>query len=147
MHTKIERALEHISFLSQHFKRSETKYIVLIVMLDMDFPTKYDGFEYLEKSICLYSDDPGDVIVNGLYRSVAKLYGGKVAEQQIEQSIRSVINAAWKRRDPAIWGKYFDEEELQAKPSNAELITRLARLVELWKGWCEISQGSKEGAV
>lgn len=143
MHTRIDKTMEHISFLARHFKRSETKYVVLILLLELDIPTKYDGFEFLEKAICLYSDDPGDVIVNGLYTCVARLYHGKIAAQQIEQSIRSAIREAWSHRDPQLWAFYFSQE----KPSNAEFITRVARLVELWKGCCEAQKGSKEGAV
>ena len=147
MRTGIDKLMEHIFFLSRHFKRTETKYIVLILLMELDIPTKYDGFDYLEKAICLYSEDPSRMILHGLYPSVAAIYEGKVSEKQIEQAIRSALKVAWEHRDPQIWSLYMQSDIDMRKPSNAEFITRIARLVEMWRGCCEEHTNSKEGAV
>ena len=147
MHTKIDKTLEHILFLARHFNKSDVRYIILILLMELNVPTKCIGFELLAKGISLCVNEPSAVLINGLYYCIAKQCSEKVSEEQIEQAIRAAIKIAWKHRDLEIWGLYFlsDEGGDVVKPSNYEFITRIARLVELWKGCCKDVSG-KEGS-
>lgn len=147
MHIKIDKTLEHMLFLARHFDKSDVRYIILILLMEIGVPTKYVGFELLAKGISICIDDPSAVLVNGLYYCISKQCAEKISEKQIEQSIRAAIKIAWKHRDAEIWNLYFLSSEGgdAAKPSNYEFITRIARLVELWKGCCNDVSG-KEGS-
>jgi two-component system response regulator (stage 0 sporulation protein A) len=50
----------------------------------------------------------------------------------VERSIRSAIEAAWKRRDDSIWKLYFPEEGMHSgkRPTNSAFIARLAQSLE-----------------
>ena len=146
MQTKIDKTLEHILFLARHFSKSDVRYIVLILLMELGVPTKCVGFELLAKGISLCVNDPSAVLINGLYYCITKNCAEKVSEKQIEQSIRAAIKIAWKHGDLEIWKLYFSSNEGGdvAKPSNYEFITRIARLVELWKGCCKDVSGEED---
>ena len=69
-------------------------------------------------------------ITKELYPAVAEVVGG--SSQQVERSIRNAIEIAWKKRNPEIWSRYFDNQigENAVRPTNAEFITRLAHYIE-----------------
>lgn len=139
MHTNIDEIIEHMTFLSRHLKSHETKSIVVVLLMELDVPTKYVGFDYLQTTICLYCEDPSGAALEGVYSKVAAQYGNGIYEKQIEQAIRSALKSAWSHRNPKIWEIYFRPD--MEKPTNLEFISRIARLVEIWKG-CYIEEGS-----
>ena len=125
-----EKMLDHILFMARHFQVNDAKYIVMIILLELGFEPKYDGYHYLVKAIGLYIQAPSQITVKNLYVAVAALYNGSVDADMIEQAIRSAIRKAWKKSNN--WNCYF-----QDRPSNADFISMIACVVELWKGWCE----------
>ena len=135
MRITVDKALDHIEFLATLFGRDDVRYVIVVLLLELDVPTNYDGFDYLVRGITIYLRDPSQMIVKGLYPAIAATYGKDIAVPQIESAIRSAIKAAWKRHDAAAWERYFPG--MAARPSNAEFISRIARILELWEGCCK----------
>ena len=131
MTKEIDKMLDHILFLARHFQANDVKYIAMIILLELGFEPKYDGYHYLVNAIVLYLQVPSQITVKNLYSAVAALYNGSVDAEQVEQAIRSAIRKAWNKSSEN-WYCYF-----QARPSNADFISTIACIVELWKGWCE----------
>lgn len=135
----MEETLEHIKFLARYWGRAGLQYMVITLLLELSVPTGCDGFDYLKESIILYYEDPMQTITKGLYPAVADQYDCFVDGTQIESSIRNAIRKAWKNRNENNWRRYFPPNiygEIP-KPSNTEFISRIARVLELWKGCCE----------
>lgn len=131
----IDKALNHIQFLATIFGKDSVRHVIVVLLLELDVPTNYDGFDYLVRGITIYARDPSQMMVKGLYPAIASTYEKKVEAPQIESAIRSAIKAAWKRFDATAWNRYFPGTT--EKPANAEFISRLARILELWEGCCE----------
>ena len=97
------------------------------LLLELDFATNLDGYRYLQAAIPLFASDPTQRICKELYPAVAHLLsvGGK---NNIERSIRSAIEDAWLRRDPAVWDTYFPPGMVTREkgPSNKLFISRMA---------------------
>ena len=96
------------------------------LLLTLGIPPKLRGFAYLKEAVVLYREDPMQSVTKVLYPEVAKRCG--CAPMHVERSIRSAIDAGWKRRDDRIWQLYFqpDREGQIRRPSNSEFISRLA---------------------
>lgn len=101
------------------------------ILLTLGVPTKLNGYGYLREAIPLMAKDPGQSITKELYPAVAKLY--RCEPKNVERSIRSAIDSAWKKRDERIWGMYFSPNTsgIIQRPTNAEFISRLAGSGEL----------------
>ena len=128
-----EKMLNHILFMARHFQVNDAKYIVMIILLELGFKPKYDGYHYLVKAIGLYIQAPSQITVKNLYAAVAALYNGSVDADMVEQAIRSAIRKAWNKNN-VNWSFYFQENE---RPSNGDFISMIACVIELWKGWSE----------
>ncbi len=128
-----EKMLDHILFMARHFQVNDAKYIVMIILLELGFEPKYDGYHYLVRAIVLYLQAPSQITVKNLYAAVAALYNGSVDADLVEQGIRSAIKKAWNKSN-VNWSFYFQENE---RPSNGNFISMIACVIELWKGWCE----------
>lgn len=91
---------------------------------------KLRGCTYLRHAIPLFAADPLQSVTKVLYPQVAKKCG--CAPSHVERSIRSAIEAAWKRRDENIWKLYFatDETGNVIRPTNGTFIARLAQQLE-----------------
>lgn len=89
------------------------------------------GYRQLCVAVPLYAEDPNQLITKELYPRVAKLCGVKNGTR-VEHTIRSAIQAAWKRMDRAIWRKYFPPgpDGMIRCPSNREFISRMAELLD-----------------
>ena len=96
------------------------------LLLTLGIPPKLRGFAYLKEAVILYREDPLQSVTKVLYPEVAKRCG--CAPMHVERSIRSAIDAGWKRRDEQVWRLYFqaDREGGIRRPSNGEFISRLA---------------------
>jgi len=101
------------------------------MLLTLGVPTKLNGYGYLREAIPLMAKDRGQAITKELYPAVAKLY--RCEPKNVERSIRSAIDSAWKKRDERIWRMYFppDTSGIIQRPTNAAFISRLADCREL----------------
>lgn len=146
MNYPIQDTLDHVKFLARQFHQNHAQYVILVILLELDVPTNYDGFDYLSKAIALYYETPEQMITKGLYAAVAGAYGGHVDESQIESSVRCAIKAAYNKRDESVWSLYFpfDKDGKIERPSNTEFITRIARVLQLWRGCCRAYERTEE---
>ena len=146
MKNTIEETLKHVQFLNRHLNTLDLQCMVIVVLLELGIATKRDGFDYILKGIILMCDDPALLITKGVYPVIGECYDPPIGSQQIEYSIRSAINEAWLQRNGRVWGYYFPDSagSKSKKPTNAEFITRIARIMELWQ-CCqkEVSYGTK----
>ena len=96
----------------------------------LGIPGKLRGCTYLHHAVPLYARDPLQSITKVLYPDVAKRCGCEPSH--VERSIRSAIEAGWKRRDENIWRLYFPADDTGAvsKPTNGAFIARLAQSLQ-----------------
>lgn len=110
--------------------KPDEKQVAADLLLSLGLSPKHDGYNYLIEAICRYARDPNQAFTKVLYPSVGKVFrhnGGHV-----ERSIRNALDAAWKRRDAALWDPYFPPS--QTRPASAAVISRFAEEVrKLWE--------------
>ena len=99
-------------------------------LMALGIPGKLRGCTYLRHAVPLYARDPLQSVTKVLYPEVARICG--CAPSHVERSIRSAIDAGWRRRDDNIWKRYFrtDERGGVPRPTNGEMIARLAQMLE-----------------
>lgn len=136
MKSTIEDTLRHVQFLNRHLNTLDIRCMTTVVLLELGISTKRDGFDYIKNGIILLCEDPALLITKGVYPEIGKCYDPPVSNMQVEQSIRSAITDAWSQRNSRVWGYYFPDAVSRnpQKPTNAELMTRIARILELWQG-------------
>ena len=140
--------LEHILFLARRFDRKSIRQVVIMILLELRFPTHHEGFDFLVTAIVLCIEDSRRIALSNIYEETAELYRGCRAEV-VDQAIRRVIKQAWRDGDIAIWMRYFPTyrgEEFKM-PTNMVFITMIARVVELWTGCREVYAEIKEEVV
>lgn len=135
MKSTIEDTLRHVQFLNRHLRTCDLQCMTVVILLELGISTKRAGFDYIKKGILLMCDDPTLLITKGVYPEIGKCYNSPSSDFQVEQSIRSVISDAWSQRNKRVWGYYFPDpiDGDPKKPTNAEFITRIARVLELWQ--------------
>lgn len=135
MKSTIEDTLRHVQFLNRHLNTCSLECMVIVVLLELGISTKRAGFDYIKKGILLMCDDPAALITKGVYPEIGKSYNPPVSDMQVEQSIRSAIGEAWDLRNSRVWGYYFINAagNKPKKPTNAEFISRIARILEVWQ--------------
>lgn len=131
MDNSIDGTLKHIVFLARHLGNCDLQCATTAMLLDLGIPVKGSGFDYLERAIIIYFEDPTQMLTKDIYPDVGKSFSPKAGSYQVERAIRVAINEAWKNRDSRIWGYYFASDR---KPSNGEFISRMARILRLWQG-------------
>ena len=101
--------------------------VVASMLLQLGFGAHLDGFRYLCKAIPLFRMDTGQAITKELYVAVAEIYNKDA--RQVERSIRSAIESAYKRRSDAQWAQYFTPGPGGYVPrlSNGKFIAHLAQ--------------------
>ena len=136
MKSTIEDTLRHVQFLNRHLNTCDLQCMTVVILLELGISTKRDGFEYMKKGITLLCEDPVLLITKGVYPEIGECYDPPVSNMQVEHSIRSAITDAWTQRNKRVWGYYFPDATGRdpKKPTNAEFITRIARILELWQG-------------
>lgn len=127
----ISAVVARLTDLSQHlqqpvFTHTDPRTHTSSTLLRLGMPTKLRGYGYLREAIICMASDPSQSITKELYPAVAAQFNATAT--QVERSIRSAIKTAWERHDPQIWQLYFsaDETGLIPRPTNAQMITRLA---------------------
>ena len=117
-------------------------------LMALGVPGKLRGCTYLRHAIPLFARDPLQSVTKVLYPEVARICG--CAPSHVERSIRSAIDAAWRRRDDNIWRLYFpcDESGQIPRPTNGDFVARLAQSLEnsggKWEKETEIVQNNPE---
>ena len=103
--------------------------LVTNALLHMGFGAHLDGFRYLLTAIPLYSHDPHQAITKELYTAIGATHNKD--SRQVERSIRSAIDNAWKRRSDQVWAQYFPPgpDGSVPRPSNGRFIGQLAHLL------------------
>ena len=101
----------------------------------LNFPTHLDGYQQLCAAIPIFAANPNMRLSKELYPAVAKKLG-LPDPRTVEHSMRKAINAAWSKRDAAVWAKYLPPKAdgTIPCPSNKEFISRVAALLELENG-------------
>ena len=92
------------------------------LLLSLGISTKHDGYAYLREAILLMAKNPTQSVTKVLYPEVARICGCN--KNNVERSIRTALDRAWKKCDERLWQKYFPGAAL--KPSNAVFISRMA---------------------
>lgn len=139
MVSSIEDTLKHVVFLAKHLHGCDLQCVTTAVLLELGVPPRLAGFDYLERAILLYYEDPTQMLTKETYPDVGKFYDPPASSYQVERQIRVAINEAWKNRDARMWSYYFTADiggDIR-KPSNGEFISRVARFVQLWQGCCK----------
>ena len=90
----------------------------------------HDGYQQLRLGIPLFRQDPAMHMGKELYPAIIEQWG-RGDSVSLERTIRSAIEAAWKKRDPEIWQQYFPDCE--KCPNNKKFIARLSEFTELPK--------------
>lgn len=98
----------------------------------LNFLTHLDGYQQLCVGIPLFAQNPGVRLTKELYPTIAARTGSPDS-RTVEHSIRKAIAAAWTRKDPAVWTKYFPSKPDGSIPcpTNKEFISRMAELLNL----------------
>ena len=98
-------------------------------LLQLGIGAHLDGFAYLKLAIPHFRLDPNQSITKELYAYVAEACGK--GDKQVERSIRSAIDGAWKRRSDQVWAAYFTPgpDGIVPKPSNGRFIAHMAQLL------------------
>lgn len=102
---------------------------VSAALLQLGIGAHLDGFTYLKLAIPLFHQDTSQGITKELYSAVAEACGK--GSRQVERSIRSAIEGAWKRRNDRVWAAYFTPgpDGTVAKLSNGRFIAHMAQLL------------------
>ena len=89
--------------------------------------THLDGYQQLCVGIPIFAQQPNMRLSKELYPAIAEHFHLPDA-RTVEHSIRKAIAAAWIRRNPLVWEKYFPS--ITECPTNKAFICRLAELLE-----------------
>lgn len=95
-------------------------------LLDLGISAKLKGFSYLQEAVLLMAQNPDISITKELYPTVGNIcHSGSAL---VERSIRSAVDGAWRKRNDAVWRKYFraDASGMIPRPSNTLFISSLA---------------------
>lgn len=87
----------------------------------LDF-TRRTGYHDLCAAIPLFYQDREQCLDTGLYTAVGAPKGRTATA--VERTIRTAIQDAWSRRDPAVWSKFFKDQS--TCPSNKEFLEAIA---------------------
>ncbi len=109
--------------------RLDPKRKIYHALLELGFPTKLKGYTYICEAALIMSRDFSQSVTKEIYPVIAKNVAGSA--QQVERAIRNAIACAWNKRNVRRWSRYFqpDTRGDVPKPTNAELITRLAHII------------------
>ncbi|MBQ8881654.1 MAG: hypothetical protein IJ030_05740 [Oscillospiraceae bacterium] len=92
----------------------------------LNFHTHLDGYRQLCVGIPIFAKNPGQLLSKELYPAIAAALG-LTDPRTVEHSIRKSIADAWRRRDPAVWGKYFPPS--RNPPTNKAFLSAIAELL------------------
>ena len=135
MKCAISDTVEYVKRMAQDLAGCEPNYAMVAILLDLTFPTNYDGFEYLKNATLLQFEDPSLDLVNDIYCRTGVKYGN-IGPDVVASAIRRATAIAWERGNTEIWNIYLPTvlTNDEHPPTNVEVITGLARILELWYG-------------
>lgn len=107
---------------------------VLSALFELGLLPKFKGFGCVLAAILIYRQDPSQSFSKDIYPAVSQVQKSNVSPAQVERNIRSVIQSAWKKRNEAVWAKFFLDSPFvdTRKPTNIEFISRIAWCIEFW---------------
>ena len=152
MQCAIDDTIEYVKHLARQMVGCSPDCVILVVLMKLGIPTTHMGFEFLKTAVFLRYEDPLRTLTNDIYPALRKRYGLYITDEQFESAIRTAIQQGWKRIGLPTWRTCFPTilyENRKGKPSNAEFIDELARIVELWCGCAEAyaRQGYREEVI
>ena len=121
----IASRVEHLMNHDPASDRADGQTKAAQILLAFGFNPKNDGFRFLKIGIPLFAQDPQQRVCKELYATIARVSGAG-SWNQVERSIRSATEAAWKTQAPA-WAEYFSQ--IGAAPTGKTLISRLAQIL------------------
>lgn len=130
----IDGLIEHIDFLARNLSSFDETYVVKILLLEVGIPERGNSFDYVEEAVLLWYRDSMRYLSKEIYPTIAKKFGVHATISQTERTIRLAITRAWENRDE-IWEVYFPNSQ---KPTNTEFISRMAKMLEMWRSHSEM---------
>lgn len=94
----------------------------------LNFHTHLDGYRQLCVGIPIFAQNPGQLLSKELYPAIAEALN-LTDPRTVEHSVRKSIADAWRRRDPAVWDKYFPPSK--RPPNNKAFLSAIAELLQL----------------
>lgn len=130
----IEATLRHVLFLAKHLNNCSSKCIAVAALLELGIPTKLIGFDLAKEAVVVCYERPELMTTREVFLEVGQQYTPELTFEQMDQAVRTAIADAWKCRDDEMWRCYFPQVMAKGmrKPTNAEFVTQLARIIELW---------------
>lgn len=121
-----QRVLELSEEALPQIPKWNPRVLISNALLDLGISTKLKGFSYLQEAVLLMTQNPGISITKELYPAVGNLCHS--SSTLVERSIRSAVDGAWRKRNDAVWLKYFraDASGMIPRPSNTLFISSLA---------------------
>lgn len=134
-----DRTLKRALFLARHLSHCDYSTVVILVLYDLGFTPKHDGFVLLKKAIVMLYENPTRQLKDDIYAELSAEVEGVGDNERVEQSIRRSITEAWKGHDEEAWSLYLPRTKKgkTGKPTNGDFIARVAWFVELWQGCCK----------
>ena len=117
--------LEHLMEYTPAVESMDTQSRATQILLQFRLDPKKDGFRFLKVGIPLYAQDPQQRMCKELYNTIAMMCGAG-SWNQVERSIRSAIEDAWKNHAP-VWAEYFPDAT--SVPTCKTFISRLAQIL------------------
>lgn len=139
MHRSGNSMIDYLAALARQLSGFDSEYVILIMLMDLEFVEKHNGFEYLREAIYILCEEHEALVTQSLYSAVAARCGRRVSDSVIERSIRTAIEAAWENQGQ-LWRIFFPSDK---RPSNIEFISKMAKYLELWKGCCKAYEKRK----
>lgn len=102
---------------------SDAQSVTAQILLRLYFNPKNDGFRFLKVGLPLYAQDPHQRICKELYADIATICGAG-SWNQVERSIRSAIDAAWREASDS-WDEYFPGAK--QSPTGKTFISRISQ--------------------
>ena len=134
MKSTITGTLDHILFLARHLDKCNARGAVVAMLMELGVPTQCMGFEFLKTAILLFYENPTRSLHKDIFREVMHQYKQN-SEEQVDQAVREAIKKSWRHGSQTAWDWYFAYDGIRRteRPSNAEFISRIARVLELWQ--------------
>ena len=127
--------ITYIKLLAQDLAGCDPGCAILAIMFDLAIPVNHSGFEYLKIAIRMQYEHPTMDLANDIYPAIAKMHGN-ISGEMVAASIRRAIKIAWNRGDADSWYRYLPTvfASQTHRPTNDEMISGLAKIIELWQG-------------
>lgn len=146
MEHRVNEALKYVISLACNVCQGDVPAAILILLIDLGFPSQAEGFWFLRQAILIRYRDP-ELRMSEITEQIAAASKTGQNANAIEQSIHSVIETTWKSRDREKWDYFFSSEKIgkRTKPTNKEFISEMGCIMELWFSSCKgaMSCGTK----